>query len=46
MLLRELLKHTSEGHIDYANLSQALAKIRELNEYINERKRQRDNQVL
>jgi hypothetical protein len=43
MLLKELLKHTPASHVDYENLVDAIDRIKELNEYVNERKRQTDN---
>lgn len=43
MLLKELLKHTPSTHVDYENLVEAIERIKELNEYVNERKRQTDN---
>eukprot|EP01133_Synstelium_polycarpum_P011983 gene11983-13990_t len=48
MLLQDLFKFTSETHPDYENLSIALKKMKDVAEYVNERKREAENlnQVL
>ncbi len=40
---QDLLKHTEKNHPDYANLDNALNKINEVVEYVNERKRLAEN---
>eukprot|EP01090_Pellita_catalonica_P018850 TRINITY_DN6220_c0_g1_i1.p1 TRINITY_DN6220_c0_g1~~TRINITY_DN6220_c0_g1_i1.p1 ORF type:complete len:582 (-),score=88.14 TRINITY_DN6220_c0_g1_i1:775-2520(-) len=41
-LLRELLRHTPESHLDFVALKQSLAVVRDLNVKINEQKRKMD----
>lgn len=46
LLLRELLKYTSQDHIDCINLSEAKDKITAINIEINRRKREHDNKLI
>jgi len=39
MLLRELISHTPEDHVDHRNLSEAFAEVKRVNTYINERQK-------
>lgn len=43
LLLRELLKATSTSHPDYAGLEQALAKVDEISNFLNEQKRKAED---
>ncbi|KAL6079981.1 Transcription initiation factor TFIID subunit 15b [Balamuthia mandrillaris] len=43
LLLRELIKYTETTHVDYHNLCEAMEKVKELNGFVNERKRAQDN---
>ncbi|KYQ90529.1 pleckstrin (PH) domain-containing protein [Tieghemostelium lacteum] len=48
LLLQDLMKHTQETHTDYNDLTLALKKMKEVAEYVNEKKREAENlnQVL
>eukprot|EP00026_Physarum_polycephalum_P000728 Phypoly_transcript_00729.p1 GENE.Phypoly_transcript_00729~~Phypoly_transcript_00729.p1 ORF type:complete len:1185 (+),score=285.31 Phypoly_transcript_00729:47-3601(+) len=48
LLLQDLLKYTTAKHADYAQLSKALQKMKDVADYVNERKREAENltQVL
>ncbi|EFA77564.1 pleckstrin domain-containing protein [Heterostelium album PN500] len=48
LLLQDLVKFTSDDHPDYDNLSVALKKMKDVAEYVNEKKREAENlnQVL
>jgi len=39
----DLHKHTDEEHADFENLSKALQKMKEVADYVNERKREAEN---
>ncbi|EGG20546.1 pleckstrin domain-containing protein [Cavenderia fasciculata] len=43
LLLRELIKSTDEDHIDYNSLKAAYASIKDINVYINSKKKLREN---
>jgi hypothetical protein len=43
LLLTELKKHTEDTHVDFNNIVEAIQQIKELNQYVNDRKRERDN---
>eukprot|EP01087_Luapelamoeba_hula_P009341 TRINITY_DN2409_c1_g1_i1.p1 TRINITY_DN2409_c1_g1~~TRINITY_DN2409_c1_g1_i1.p1 ORF type:complete len:500 (+),score=101.11 TRINITY_DN2409_c1_g1_i1:8-1507(+) len=43
MLLREILKYTDEAHPDHSNLQVALEKIKLINDFLNDQKREDDN---
>jgi hypothetical protein len=43
LLLQELLKFTEPAHVDYAGLQMATTKMREVADYVNERKREAEN---
>jgi len=45
LLINELLKHTEPDHVDYQNLNEALKSVKDLNIYINEKKRMSDNRT-
>jgi hypothetical protein len=42
MLIHDLFKHTDQTHPDYGPLNEALLKMREFADHINERKRAHD----
>jgi len=42
LLLREVVKHTPEGHIDYQSVNEAQATLKEVNERINQNKRDQE----
>jgi len=48
LLLQDMLKHTVEGHPDYANLQKAIINMKELADYINANKNDADeiNKIL
>jgi RhoGEF domain len=48
LLLQDLVKHTPPKHADHANLAKALKKMKDVADYVNERKREAENltQVL
>lgn len=48
MLLQDLVKHTPSKHADHAELNKALKKMKDVADYVNERKREAENltQVL
>jgi hypothetical protein len=48
LLLQDLLKYTTPKHADYEGLSKALQKMKDVADYVNERKREAENltQVL
>lgn len=48
LLLQDLLKYTANTHADYAKLAVALKKMKNVADYVNERKREAENltQVL
>ena len=43
MLLKDLVRHTTEEHKDYSDLFSALQKIQNVAKYVNEKKRDFDN---
>lgn len=43
LLLQDLCKHTHAGHPDYEKLNQALKKMKDVADYVNERKREAEN---
>eukprot|EP01132_Coremiostelium_polycephalum_P004619 gene4619-5770_t len=43
LLLREIIKYTNPDHIDYRNLQEAYNSVREINNYINNNKKLREN---
>ncbi len=43
MLLQEIFKNTPESHVDYSSLNKALEKMRDVAEYVNEKKRIAEN---
>eukprot|EP01132_Coremiostelium_polycephalum_P009091 gene9091-11142_t len=43
LLLKEILKHTQEDHVEYKNIKSAFESIRNINQYINERKKNVDS---
>ncbi len=43
MLLATLSKYTSELHPDHADINEALAAVKQINMYINDRKKKEDN---
>eukprot|EP01088_Endostelium_zonatum_P015996 TRINITY_DN4135_c0_g1_i6.p1 TRINITY_DN4135_c0_g1~~TRINITY_DN4135_c0_g1_i6.p1 ORF type:complete len:436 (-),score=102.46 TRINITY_DN4135_c0_g1_i6:73-1380(-) len=45
LLIQELIKCTEKDHVDYVNLNKALEVVKELNKYVNERKRVSDNKA-
>jgi hypothetical protein len=42
LLLRELVRHTEESHLDYADLTQALSEITRVGVFINEQQRKNE----
>jgi len=45
LLLRELMKYTDESHVDYQNLAKASDAIKQINTYINTKKKDTDSRV-
>lgn len=45
LLLQELLKKTPEDHADYAHITQALSKIKEIADYVNYSVREQENRT-
>jgi len=43
MLLKEIVKYTPQSHSDYQNLGTAVEKIKEVNDFINDKKKNDDN---
>ena len=43
MLLQDLFRNTPDSHTDYSNLNKALEKMRDVAEYVNEKKRVAEN---
>lgn len=43
LLLQELVKNTQEEHSDLQNLKVALEKMKEISQYLNDRKHQAEN---
>ena len=43
--MQELIKYTDTTHVDYNNLNQGLSAIKEINTYINSRKKDTDSRA-
>ena len=43
MLLRDLVKHTWEDHMDYTALTQAVARVEDIAGFLNDKKREAEN---